>query len=157
MTKSELFEEIRNLLREPQINTVSQPWLYTDQELTLQVRSAIRHLSVLGVQSFTAVMTTDGALTSEPTAEQGLLIALYVVQRLLVGDLTNKLLQGDLGIYFRAGSDIIDSKTAAGEFQKAATGYKAEYERLLTMVLSDAIDVANSVFGDPDVTAGDNE
>lgn len=154
MTKSDLFEEIRNLLRDAQVNTVSNPWLYSDEELTFQVRSAIRHLTVKGI-SLSAVMSSVGALSPEPTTEQGLLIALYVVARLLSGDLVHKLLQGELGVSYKSGPDSIDTKGAASEFSKAADKYQMEYESLLTMSLTDTVDAGSSVFGDQTVTTAD--
>lgn len=156
MDKASLFEEIRTLLKEAQVNTVSKPWAYTDVDLTLQVRSAIRHLKAIGVPSLTAVMSPTGQLTTEPTDAQGVLIALYVVHNLLEGDLIHKLVEGELGVYWRAGPDIIDTKTAGGEFTKAANRLASRYETLLTIELTGAIDASASVFGEPDVTRGDD-
>lgn len=134
MTKAELFEEIRSLLREPQIETVSDPWLYSDEDLEVQVRSALRHLRVLGL-SVQAVWDENlKDFTTLPTEREGILIALIVAERLLTGDLIQKLYDGELGTYINAGGDVIDTKTATRAFQAAADRFRERIDLMVAVV-----------------------
>lgn len=147
MDKATLYEEIRALLREPQVQSVADPWEYKDQDFVPQVRSAIRHLAARGVL-VVAVMDTNGEFTTDPAEKEGLLIALFVADRLLSGDLIQKLKDGELGIYFKSGVDIIDTRQAERAFGVAATRYRDDFQALLTMVLTDQDGGADSIYGD---------
>lgn len=147
MTKAELIEEVRSLLNEAQLSTVEKPWHYTDVEFIPQIRSALRFLRTRGVAT-TGVMDKDGTFSTEPSTEvEGALIALYVAEKLISGDLTQKLADGELGVIFKAGSDLIDTKVAAQSFSKAASGMADQFQTLLTIALSNADGGLNSVFG----------
>jgi hypothetical protein len=145
MTRDELFEEIRVLLGEPQANLVDNPWEYSDLDLVPHIRSAIRHCRMKGVRML-AVISTDGDLTSAPTEGEGVLIALRVAGSLLKGDLLQKLLDGELGIYFRAGPDIVDTRDGAADFRRAADRYEGEFERALGIMLAQTQGGNDSVF-----------
>jgi hypothetical protein len=146
MTRDELFEEIRTLLREPQLDSVSDPWTYSDEDLILQVRSTLRHLKAQGVTT-TADMGTDGTMSADLTARHGALVSLHVATKLLRGDMIRKLNSGELGIYFKSGTDVVDTKTVANNFRDVSTKYDGEYEVLLLLSLND-INGAE-VFGGP--------
>lgn len=147
MTKAELFEEIRALLLEPQVNTVEDPWVYIDEDLEVQVRSALRRIKAIGVTT-DAVMASDGTLDPEPTEAVGLLVAYSVVSSLLRGDLMQKLLEGELGVLWRAGGDMLDTKTGAREFSSAAGEYSDAAHALLTIILTDQDGGVESVYGE---------
>lgn len=155
MTRAELFEEIRAALLEPQVGTVQFPYTYTDDDLIVQVRSALRRLRTI-FSDLTAELSNVGVLDPEPTEEEGLLIALFVIMRLLRGDLQKRLRNGELGVYFRSGPDIIDTKDVARGFTQVASDYAADYETLLTAVISKKQSVGASVFGTQELTDGDN-
>lgn len=152
MGKAEIFEEIRTRLKEPQQEIGAEVWRYDDVELIRQVRSSLRTLRALGVNT-DAVMSEEGVLDPSPTDNVGMLIALDVCQRLLSGDLTQKLLDGEIGTYFRVGPDIIDTKTAMTAFQKHGQRLVDEFERLLVMVLADTND-GTAFFGEPTTRGG---
>lgn len=152
MDREELFEEIRELLRDIQEGTVEDAWEYSDEILIPQVRSALRHIRVRGVVT-DAEMDREGDFTTEPTEDVGLLIALRVASRLLTGDLTTRLMDGELGTYFRAGPDIIDTRNVVQFFERSAKGLQEEYQELLTMLLSDVTDSAGTMFSEPDLDA----
>ena len=148
MDRDELFEEIRALLLEGQtVAGVVQPYRYDDTELIRQVRSSLRQLRVVGV-STEAEMTVDGTLDPEPTEAVGTLISYVVAARLLTGDMTQKLMEGELGVHFRAGRDVIDTKDAERGLQRVAVEYSLKADTMLTIVLSDQDGGANSVFGE---------
>jgi hypothetical protein len=150
MTKEELFETIRALLHEPQKDTVEAPYTYGDAELVFQVRSALRLLRVVDLVRDTSpvVMTDKGVLAPEPSEELGLLIAYYVAKELLTGDMLGKLRDGDMGMYFRAGPDVMDTRAAVPAFQTASANLDAKYQALLTIIIAKA-DSATSFFGEP--------
>lgn len=148
ITKAELYEEIRALLREPQASTVDTPWFYDDDALTIQVRSALRHLRVLGLATGID-LTPDGVFNTDPEESLGVLLALYVSSSLLTGDLVRKLADGELGIYLNAGGDVIDTKTATIAFKETANGYQQRFEMMLTVVLTASTDEASSVYSGP--------
>lgn len=144
MGLDELFEEIRTLLREPQGRTVEAPYTYTNAELILSVRSALRHLRSVGIQT-KGVLDTSGTL--EPALEEavGVLVALYVAKNLLEGDMVSRLNSGELGMYFRTGPDVMDTRGSVPAFKEAAARYRERYEVMLTLVLTRGIEGA--VFG----------
>lgn len=147
MTKAELIEEVRSLLREAQLDTVSKPWHYTDVDFVPQIRSALRFLRTRGL-AVAGVMDKDGTFSVEPADEmEGSLIALFVAAKLVSGDLTQKLADGELGVIFKAGSDLIDTRSAAQSFSKTATEFYDQFQSLLTIALTNADGGLNSVFG----------
>jgi hypothetical protein len=146
MTKDEIYEEIRSQLREAQEATVTTPWRYDDKDLVPQIRSALRYLRTVGLPVL-AVMDTSGTFETDPTETEGLLIALRVVNRLLTGDLMRKLLDGELGVVFRTGSDLIDTKTASTVFESASSRSGEEFDRLLTIALANTDGGSRSIFG----------
>jgi hypothetical protein len=147
MTKAELFEEIRVRLREPQVSSEEDPFLYTDDELVIHVRSALRWARVNRTISTDAEMAPDGTLLPEPSEEVGVLVALRVASQLLRSDMINRLNSGQMGIYFRAGDNIVDTKTVATNFKAAAQLYDAELESLVNVLLCDPTRSAGSFFG----------
>jgi hypothetical protein len=147
MTKAELFEQIRALLLEPQVSTVSNPWHFSDEEIVPQVRSAIRHLRVKGFLAL-AVMDLDGQLTTEPDETEGMLISYFVAEKLLTGSLVQKLNAGELGVIFKAGSDLIDTKQAAKEFSSVAVEYGVQFDAFFIIAQANADGGVNNTFGD---------
>lgn len=145
MDKTEIYAEIRALLREPQAATTTNPWTYVDADLAPQVRSALRHLRVKGL-TVTGVFDATGNFTTEATETEGMLISLFVAERLIVGDLMQKLNEGELGVIFKAGSDMIDTKQAATSFEKMASRYRTEFQTLLTIALASGADTTSGVF-----------
>ena len=152
MTGTELLEEIRTILREAQVSTVAQPWLYSDTDLIYAVRSAFRHLSSKGLV-IEATMDVDGTLDPEISNDLGVLTALYVAQRLIRGDLIRRLGTGSLGTYFRSGPDVIDKRQAAETFRKTADVLLSEYETALVLALSAVM--PGDTFGEQTLTDGD--
>lgn len=146
MTRKEIYEEVRALLREPQIESVEDPYTYTDDELDVQLRSALRNLRSLGLPLRTQLLE-EGVLAPQPSESQGVLLSLYIASGLLSGDLTQKLRDGDLGVYFRVGSDVIDMKTATTNFRQVSEKYRDRFEVLLTIALTDTVNASGSVFG----------
>lgn len=150
MTKAELFEDIRALLREAPVATTLEPHRYRDDELVQYVRAALRHLRSIGVPTTTQLDSGVGAeLTPQPSEQVGHLIALRVAAQLLNGDMIKKLNDGELGLFFRAGPDIVDTRDAVKAFKGAATGLEQEFSRLLMIVLSGTVDDGGSIFGQP--------
>ncbi len=148
MTKAEMFEEIRTRLAEPQTATVEEPYTYDDTDLTYHVRSALRWVQQAKAITTTAVMSTLGVLSPEPTDQVGYLVALRVASQLLRSDMISRLNAGDMGVYFRAGDNIIDTKTVAISFKAAASVYDLEIEHLVALILSDAtIDTSTALGG----------
>jgi hypothetical protein len=146
MTGAEVAQEIRSLLREPQLNTVSTPWTYDAGDLNVQIRSAFRYLRVLGVDPI-ATVDADGEFSEDIAENVGLLVAYYVAHRLVAGDLAQKLIDGELGVLFRTGTDIIDTKTASQSFKAVAAEYEFRFDTLLAMSLTDAEGGSSSVYG----------
>lgn len=149
MTKAETIEEIRALLREPQRDTVADPWNYRDLDLVVEIRSALRNLHVVGLAP-TVTMDEAGVFGSDPTETEGVLIALFVAERLLSGDLIQKLIDGELGIYLNAGGDVIDTKTATIAFKDAATRIRDRFDTIISVGLATSaggVPIAAAVFG----------
>lgn len=148
MTKAELFEHVRTLLRDAQsVISINPPQVYSDDELTLYVRSALRHVKALGVSTDT-VMSTLGALAPDPTDSVGILLALRVVVSLLRGDMIHRVTTGQFGIVFSMGNDTIDTKTAAIQFKDSSDEFEEEFRTLMTIIMSAEID-KQDVFGGP--------
>ena len=146
MDQETLFEEIRTRLREAQVNCVTDPWRYEDEDLILAVRSAIRHLRSLKV-SLALDMDSSGTFDSNPTETQGMLIALKVCSDLLRGDLSKKLSNGELGVSVRSVLDAYSTTEGATGLAKSAGQYQKDFETLLAIVLTDGADPASAVFG----------
>lgn len=146
MDQETLFEEIRTRLREAQADTVSDPWLYEDEDLIWSVRSAIRNLRALGVE-MEFDMDVTGAFDTDPTELLGVLIALKVCSDLLRGDLTTKLQNGELGVNIRSVMDTYSTVESSRAFAKAAAAYTQDFDTLLTIVLTSGVDTASAVFG----------
>jgi hypothetical protein len=146
MTKDEIYEEIRTQLREAQESVVTSPWKFGDKDFVPHIRSALRHLRAVGVVT-TGVMGTDGEFSADPGEIEGLLIVHLLVGRLLTGELTRKLLDGELGVVFRSGGDMLDTKTATTAFREVATQAKEQYDSLLTVALANADGGSNSIYG----------
>lgn len=146
MDRDTLFEEIRTKLREAQEDTVSDPWLYTDEELIVAVRSAIRNLRAKKV-TLSLDLGLDGTFDTDPTETQGVLLALKVVTDLLKGDLANKLARGELGVSVKSVLDTYSTTEAARGFKNIAAEFETEFRTLLSIVLTDATDSASGVFG----------
>jgi hypothetical protein len=148
MDKKELYEEIRALLLEPLSEVGADEWKFSEVELVRQVRSAIRRVRIAGIP-IAQEMSEEGELSEELTFDVGMLIAYSVVARLLRGYLTQQLLDGELGIMWRAGQDVIDTKTAGQGFQRKASEYELEYQGLLATIFANRDGGTNSVFGGP--------
>lgn len=146
MDKDELFEEIRTRLREAQEDICTDPWLYSNEDLIKAVRSAIKHLRVIGV-TLILDMDLSGTFDTDPTETQGMLIALKVCADLLKGDLSHKLNEGSLGVSITSVMDTYNTNVGAVGLQSVAKAYKLEFNELLTIVLADATDTASAVFG----------
>lgn len=146
MDKAELLEEIRGLLMEPQVETVEEPYHYPDDILIVQIRSAIRHLISLGVP-IEVTVSTAGVFSDDLPDTHGLLVAYHVAMRLLRGDMIQKLKDGEMGVSFRAGRDVIDTKSAGYLFEGKADEYDLEYRVLLTNFLADEDGGVESVYG----------
>jgi len=114
---------------------VERPWAYKDMDLVRHIRSLLRYLTVIGIGT-SGVMATDGTFTTEPSDREGLLIAYGVASRLLRGDLLQKLQAGEMGVYFKAGADVIDSKQAGKTLESYATSYEEHFEVLLAILLA---------------------
>lgn len=152
MTRADIEEEIRAFLREAQAPTVEKPWNYTSADFTPQIRSALRHLgiayqAVLPGAAPTAVMAADGSFTTEPGDSEGLLIAYFVAARLLNGDLVQKLMDGELGIIFKTGSDYMDTTQASRSFKEMADYAQLKYDALLVMTLANLDSGTLNVYG----------
>lgn len=149
MTKAETIEEIRALLREPQRDTVSDPWNYRELDLVVEIRSALRNLHVMGLAP-AVTMDESGTFASDPTETEGVLISLFVAERLISGDLIQKLIDGELGIYLNAGGDVIDTKTATIAFKEAAARIRDRFDTIISVGLATkdgSVPVAAAVFG----------
>jgi hypothetical protein len=152
MNKAEVLEEIRTLLREPQVETVENPWNYGDLDLSPQVRSALRNMRTMGLAALDGVTYGgDPEEFSRPLTEpEGMMLSLFVAHRLLAGDLVQKLLEGELGIYLNAGGDVIDTKTATRAFREVADHYHARLESMIAVaVANDPQSSAAALYGGP--------
>ncbi len=147
MTYAEILEHIRVLLQEPLDGFGIPAQSYDDDFLYIQVRSALRHLEAIGVIYEGLLTVTDGIpdFDIDPTTRQGVLISLRVVSSLLRSDITQRVVSGSLGMVFRMGNDLIDTKTAAIQLGNSSSGYMSEYNILLVLELSGE----NEVFGGP--------
>lgn len=154
MDRDTLFEEIRTRLREVQEETVTDCWIYQDEDLIMATRSAIRHLRAMKV-SLSFDLDLTGSFDTNPTETEGMLIALKVCADLLKGDLTKKFNNGELGVSIKSLLDSYSSTEGAKGFAKAAAGYMRDFESLLTIVLTDATDVASAVFGQQGTSIAD--
>lgn len=141
-----LLEEIRTRLSEAQEDTCTDPWMYTEEDLIMAIRSAIRHIRVIGV---TMLLDLDlsGAFDTDPSEIQGMLIATKVCADLLKGDLTNKLNRGELGVSVKSVLDSYSTTEAAKGFRDAAGKYMLDFDTLLTIVLANNADAASAVYG----------
>src|SRR5678809_120620 len=117
MTMDEVMEQVRSLLNDPLEVFIDAgvTQLYTDQDILDRVPSALRYLRSVGVL-IEAVLSTDAELDPEPTERQGVLLAARVASGLLRGELTRRLMNGNFGMVFQMGTDLIDTKTAAIQF-----------------------------------------
>lgn len=147
MVKADLFEHVRALLRDAQQDLGIAPQVYTDDELILHVRSALRHVKAIGVVT-DAAMTTLGVLAPEPADDVGVLLALKIVITMLRGDMIQRVTSGEFGVLFSMGNDTIDTKTAAIQFKNTADDFEEDYRNLLTLILSDLIKTQD-VYGGP--------
>lgn len=157
MTITEIFEEVRALIGEPQFDTVAEPYLYKDGELLRKLRSAVRQLSAKGVlwgeSSDLEDLVIDATeatpvFEEDPTTLQGVLLSLFVAVELLRGDLIKKLNAGEMGVYFRSGFDIIDTKKAGEDFRFAASIMQRELDVMLLRTLTSQLEGGDSVFGE---------
>jgi hypothetical protein len=146
MDQETLFEEVRTRLREAQADTVSSPWIYQDEDIIWATRSAIRNLRALGV-TIELDMDSSGDFDTDPTELIGVLVALKICVDLLRGDLTNKLQMGELGVNIRSVVDSYSTVESARAFQKVADAYEKDFKTLLTIVLTNGVDAASTVFG----------
>lgn len=149
MTVEELLEEIRQRLREPQEETVSTPYLYSDDDLYFAIRSALRNLDALGVE-IEATFTLDGDLVGELTTRQGILVSLWVAANLLRSDLTQKVRDGEMGVFWKEEQSVIDDRQAAAAFISAAKDLEDELRTLLTIALSTT--TLDLLFGGPNLS-----
>jgi len=152
MSKPEVYEEIRSLLREPQTDSVADPWNYTDGEIGVQVTSGLRNLRTMGVISLNDVtFTIEGGFNRALSEAEGIMLCLFVAQRLLSGDLVQKLLEGELGIYLNAGGDVIDTKTATRTFRETADSYQHRFDGMVAVAtaLTPTLDPYAAIFGGP--------
>jgi hypothetical protein len=151
MNKDEVFEHIRALLRDAQIETVERPYRYADHELVPQVRASLRYLRTVGYDT-TAVMDERGDFFPDPTEPAGVLVAYHAAASLLAGDLAQKLADGEMGVVFRSGPDLIDTTAAVRSLEKVSGTYADEFSRLLTVRMArESTDAAQNVFGDQTV------
>lgn len=146
MSLAEIYEEIRALLKDVQTATVDAPYTYSDDDLLYPLRSALRWARTKGVDT-DADLALNGTLSPTPTETVGVLLSYRVASQLLRGDMISKLGTGELGLYFRAGDSIIDTKTAATVFRGAAKVYDDEVRLLLSQILSSDVSSA-AIFGD---------
>jgi hypothetical protein len=137
MTTAEIIEDIRSRLNEFQVNTVDRPWAYRTEEFTPHMRSAIRQLRALGVV-VAPTMDESGVLSDELTDTIGVLVSIIATIRLVRGDLLTKLRDGELGVIFRTGADLIDTKTAATRMENAATELDRDIDTLLAVAMASA-------------------
>lgn len=144
MTKVELFEDVRAILMEAQADSVADPWVYDDVELLRQLRSAINHLQAYGL-SLDVVIAETGGFTTDPNNFEGVLLSSFVCARLISGDLMQKLNEGELGLYFRAGMDVINTEEGGRQMAKVAKGLEDKFEVLLTMALTVGVGGAQNV------------
>lgn len=155
MNETDIFEEIRAILREPQVSSVANPWNYTDADLIPQVRSAIRNLRARGYAA-EAEMGADGVFVTEPSETEGMLLCYFVAERLLSGDLLQKLMDGELGVVFKAGADMIDTKTSAMSFSAAGDRFRDEFRTLLAIAMAGE-DNGDSVLSSQTIQSDDGE
>lgn len=152
MLEDELFEEIRTLLREAQQGTVAKPWNYTDVDLVVQVRSAFRYLRAVGYMvnnvPFPTTMDQNGEMVGPLTDTEGVFTAHFVAARLISGDLLQKLLDGELGVSYKSGTDEINTNAAAKAFQDIAKDFREQFQTFMTIALTNSQDTTYSVFGD---------
>lgn len=146
MTLDEILEEIRTLLREPLAATVETPWTYENEDLIPVIRSAMRHLRSAGVLT-APVLSQTGELETVASERVGLLASFRVSSQLLTGDLTTKLRDGEMGTYWRDGTDILDTREAVKRLEGASGRYESEYRRLLAIELTSATDSGASMIG----------
>ena len=149
MDKQELHEEIRAILREALIESSLKEWHYRVDELDAQIRSALRYLRTIGVDLGGAVMDTMGVLDPEPEEDVGVLVSYFVAHRLLTGDLIQKLTDGELGIYWKEGLDVIDTRDQLRSMNKSAAEIHDRYNRILNIILTGQVDDGASVYGEP--------
>lgn len=156
MSVEELYEEIRALLREAQVSKVSDPWKYTDEDFVPQTRSALRSLRVRGLL-VEGDMDRDGVFVTDPSEIEGLLIAYFVAERLVTGDLLQKLADGELGLVFKTGPDLIDTKTATRSFEDFGKRWRMEFDTLLAIAMAGQADGASSVLSSDLVQSDEGE
>lgn len=125
---------------------MTSPWLYTDEDLVLSTRSAIRHLRAIKL-TLLFDMDNSGAFDTDPTETEGMLLALKVASDLLKGDLARKLNSGELGVSVKSVLDTFSTTEASRGFQKSASAYDMDFRTLLSIVFTDATDTASGVFG----------
>jgi len=148
MDIEQLFEEIRFQLNEALFDTLEEPWTYENLQLERGIRSAMRHLRSLGI-SFNQTMDANGSLSAPVDEEIGMLISYRVSATLLKGDLLIKLMRGQLGMLYKTGGDVIDTKTAARGLLDSANELNRQYEKLFLAVATRKIDEGGSVLGSP--------
>jgi len=150
-----LLEEIRTRLREAQEDCIADPWLYSDEELILAVRAAIRYLNVIGI-TVSAVLSLNGDFDTDPSLVQGMLLASKVAADLVLGDLTKKVNTGELGVNFRSVMDTYSTSEATRIMQGAADRYLQEFKTLLTIEMANSSDTASGVFGQQGTSFSDS-
>jgi hypothetical protein len=144
MTATELFEDIRARLNELPVNTVSTPWAYRPEELVHHARTAMRYLRASGVV-VTPTLDGEGALSAPLSDTIGVLVSLLTSASMVRGNLLKKLGDGELGVVFRTGADLIDTKTAAIRLESAADEMATSTKELMAIALASTEQAEGSV------------
>jgi hypothetical protein len=135
MDASEIFEDMRSRLNELQVNTVDRPWEYELDDLIPRVRSAMRYLRAANVY-VNSTMSGEGVLSAPVTTIVGVLVSALATMNMIKGDLLGKLRDGELGVIFRTGADLIDTKTSALRLDAGVATLEAEVATLMAIALS---------------------
>ena len=81
-------------------------------------------------------MSKAGVLSLDLSDTLGTLISAMSASRIVKGDLLMKLRDGELGVIFRTGADLIDTKTIANELRTSTGTMEDEVATLIAVALA---------------------
>lgn len=134
-------EDILEIIRERVGQVVQEiggdPPTYPDEFLIKYVKTAVFHLTVLGIVVGATVDTTNVILVPDSVALPiGMLIGSFASASVISDDILKRLRSGELGLSFNSGATAISTNQAAINLKAAADSLKSWHSLLLTAYLS---------------------
>lgn len=111
--------------------------VFTDEYLLEYVQDAAEYLEIANIgDRVYSIDLFPPTITPEPSTADGSLLATWAAAKLLSGDLSKKIRDGDLGIRFRTGLNEISTVEASRRVNDQAKELFQEFDRLVTLKLA---------------------